>query len=67
MTYHAAESPGSIGTRIRLELTIPNQSSLWILEIDYGQFNDLDILQCERKKKLNELSRRKVSNLLVHC
>ena len=41
-----------------------NQISLWILESDYGQFNDLGILQCEKEEKFNELSRKSVKFFL---
>ena len=48
-----------INSNTCLSGTDHNQISLWILGSDYGQFNDLGILQCEKEEKLNDLSRKK--------
>ena len=53
-----------------LILIYHNQISLLILRSDYGQFNDLGILQCEKEEKLNELLRKNVSksfSALLRC
>ena len=65
--YHLTENPRSIGTRFLSPGTDHNQILLWILGSDYGQFNDLGILQREKEEKLNELLTKKCKNLLVHC
>ena len=51
----------------RVHLAGYHHIRLWILGSNYGECNDLGILQYEKEKKLNELSRKKCQHPLVHC